>query len=84
MLTPTQPNGVYYKVLQLLHPFKRMELAKLYYTVKKVWSKKGDHSVKRVKSYSKCSKLLLEVVSFHSIPSKILLFLQSDPLFYSI
>ena len=52
-------------------------------TVKK-WSKKGDRSVKRVKSYSKWSKLLLDVVSFHSISSKILLFLQSDPLFYSI
>ena len=43
-----------------------------------------DRSVKRVKSYSKWSKLLLEVVSFHSISNKILLFLQSDPLFYSI
>ena len=29
----------------------------------------------------KWCKLLLEVVSFHSISSKILLFLQSDPLF---
>ena len=50
------------------------------YTVK-IWSKKGDRSVKRVKSYSKWSKLVLEVVIFHSISSKILQFLQSDPLF---
>ena len=35
----------------------------------KKYGVKRDRSVKRVKSYSKWSKLLLEVVSFHSISS---------------
>ena len=52
---------------------------------------KGDRSVKTVKSYSKWSEnllkmewYLLKVTQGYSISSKILLFLQSDPLFYSI
>ena len=60
-------------------PFS-FKLPCLLYTLWKIWSKKGDRSVKRVKSYSKCSKLLLEV-SFHSISSKILLFLPNYPFF---
>ena len=57
------------------------------YTVKNnysIWSKKGDRFVKRVKSYSKWSENLLLRVKVYSISSKILLFLQSDPPFYSI
>ena len=58
-----------------------------HYTVKNnysIWSKKGDSSVKRVKFNSKWSENLLLRVKVYSISSKILLFLQSDPLFYSI
>ena len=49
-----------------------------------IWSKKGDHSVKRVKSYWKWSENLLLQVKVYSISSNMLLFLQSDSLFYSI
>ena len=52
---------------------------------------KGDRSVKRVKSYSKWNENLLKMqwnlhlcVKVYSILNKVLLFLQSDPLFYSI
>ena len=57
------------------------------YTVKNnysIWSKTGDRSVKRVKSYSKWSEIYSKLLNFEQISSKILLFLQSDPLFYSI
>ena len=42
---------------------------------------KRDRSVKRVKSYSKWSEIYSTLNKFHSISSKILLSLQSDPLF---
>ena len=68
-------------LLSLYHNTHTVKKKKKNYSI---WSKKGDRSVKRVKSYSKWSENLLLRVRVLLHFSKILLFLQSDPLFYSI